>query len=73
MTQSFQASHVIASQALGFETIEEVAAEISVGGALFQQMVENDEHRMAHRCQAFQSGIVQHEIEICRCFMNKPG
>jgi len=51
MAQSFETLDVIASQALGSETVEEVAAEISISRGLSQQMIEDHQRRMPHRHQ----------------------
>src|SRR5438094_4702172 len=52
VTEIFQALDVIPGQAFGLETVEEVSAQVLVGRAIFEHMVENHQHRVPHRDQS---------------------
>src|SRR5207249_4609479 len=52
VTEIFQALDVIPGQAFGLETVEEVSAQVFVGRAIFEHMVENHQHRVPHRDQS---------------------
>src|SRR5207245_10982099 len=51
MAKSFEASDEIAGEALGLQAVKEVAAEVGIGRAPFEHMVEDDQQRMPDRHQ----------------------
>ena len=64
MPQTFQTLDIVSGETLGFEPVEEVSAEVSVGRAAFQHMVEDDQQRVAHRDEGSFLASAAHQAPI---------